>query len=151
MSGLYYESTQSTPIIGSITAAGVRTGVAITSSYQTEAAGAPTKSFKTAGFSKMNLDIVYTMGAAETTNSIEIRVEQSPDNINFYQVVNDSTSGGVSTLSSREFTIVGVNAAARNLSLPLDVSAKYARVSFKETGVAANAGTLYAELTLLGQ
>jgi hypothetical protein len=151
MAGLSYPTTQVNTIIGSKTAAGVRTSVALTNAYQAETGTNPTKSFKTDGFSKMNLDVLYTMGATETSNSVEVKVEQSPDGINFYQVVNDTTSGGTSTLTAREFTIVGVNASTLAFSLPLDISARFARVSFKETGVAANAGSVYADITLLGK
>jgi len=150
MPGLNYTTTQTNVIIGSKEGS-TRTGVTLESTYQAESTTVATKSFKIAGFSKLNLDVLYTMGATETSNSVEIKIEQSPDNTNWYQLVNDSTSAGTSTLTAREFTIVGVNADDKEFSLPLDISDQYCRVSFKETGVASNKGTLYAEATLLGQ
>lgn len=151
MSGLSYETTQISTLIGSQTAAGVRTGVTLESTYQAESSTKATKSFKIAGFSKLNLSILYTMGAAETANTVEIRMEQSPDGINWYQLVNDTTSAGTSTLDAREFVFTGVNASTKEISLPLDISDAYCRVSFKESGVASNKGTLFCKITLLGQ
>jgi hypothetical protein len=109
-----------------------------------------TKTFKVGGYSKLDLAILYTMGAAETANSIEIQVEQSSDGVNFYRIPNETVSGGTSTLTAREFTFVGTNAAAATISIGLDIFYKYIKVSVKETGVAANAGTAYVEGTLSG-
>ena len=149
MSGLFYSTTQSRTLIGSKTGT-TRTSIELESTYKAESVTEATKSFKIAGFSKLNLDILYTMGAAETTNSIEIKTEQSPDGTNWYQLVNDSTTTGVSTLTSREFTIVGVNADEKAFSLPIDISDQYFRISIKETGAASNKGSVYVEATLLG-
>ena len=149
--GLSYETTQPFRLIGSKTTAGVTTGVTLESTYQTESDTVATKSFKIAGYSKANFDITYTMGATETTNSVEIKLEHSPDNINWYRYVTDTTTGGTSTLALREWTYVGVNAAASSFSLPVDIFDRYIRVSLKETGVATNKGKAYVEVTLLGE
>lgn len=128
-----------------------RTSVALTASYQTESGfTVPTKSFETGGFSKMNVDILYTMGATETTNSIEVKLEGSPDKTNWYRIPNDSTTAGTSTLTAREFTFVGADAAATTISVGIDIFYKYMRVSGKETGKVTNFGTTYAEVTLGG-
>lgn len=145
--GLRYKSTVTFPVIGS-KAGTTRTSVALTSSYDV---ANKTKVFETAGFSKVNLDILYTMGAAETANSIEMRIDGSSDGTNFYRIPNETVSGGTSTLTAREFTFVGTNAAAATISIGLDIFYRYLRVSAKETGVAANAGTIYCEATLSGQ
>jgi len=148
--GLHYRTTQTRTLIGSKDGS-TRTPIELESTYQAESTTEATKSFKIAGFSKLNLDILYTMGATETANTIEIKIDQSPDNQNWYQLVNDSTSNGTSTLTLREFTIVGADASTLELSLPLDISDQYLRVSIKETGVGANKGSAYVEGTLLGQ
>ncbi len=128
-----------------------RTSIAIASTYGTESGfTVPTKAFETGGFSKMNIDILYTMGAAETSNSIEVKIEGSPDRTNWYRIPNDSTVTGTSTLTAREFTFVGANAAAATISIGIDIFYKYVKVSGKESGVVTNAGTVYAELTLGG-
>ena len=101
--------------------------------------------------SKLNVDILYTMGATETSNTIDVRFEGSPDGTNFYRIPNDSTAGGTSTLTAREFTFVGTNAAAATISIGLDIFYKFMKVSFKESGVVTNAGTVYAEITLSGE
>lgn len=145
---LYYESQVTVPVIGSKSGT-TRTSVALTNAY--DAAG-KTKIFNTGGFSKVNFDILYTTGAGETNNSIEVRLEGSPDGTNFYRLVNESVSDGTSTLKEREFTFVGAAAAtAYAISLPVDVVYKYMRISVKESGVAANAGTVYVEATLSGK
>lgn len=122
------------------------TEVALPSSYDTTV----TKTFETGGFSELVLDISYTMGAAETSNSIEIKVEDSIDRTNFYRLTNEAASAGTSTLTAREFTFVGTNAANAKFSYRLDVTYKFLKVSCKETGVAANAGTVFVEAILGG-
>ncbi|MCK9371293.1 hypothetical protein M0R04_15375 [Candidatus Dojkabacteria bacterium] len=157
---LDYKSSITFPVFGSVVRAylddnatietATRTAVNLTASYETESTTVATKHFETSGYSKLNLDILYTMGATETSNSIEIKVEGSPDGINFYRIPNDSPSAGTSTLTAREFTFVGTNADAATISIGLDIFYKYMRVSAKETGKVTNFGTVYAEATLLG-
>lgn len=128
-----------------------RTSVALTSSYQTESGTQPTKSFKTSGYSKLNLSLLYTTGVGETNNSVEIKFEESNDGVNWYRITTDTTSAGTSTAADREFTYVGAAAAtAYSTSIGLDIFYPYMRVSAKETGVVTNAGTIYGEVTLLG-
>lgn len=148
--GLQYRTTQSSIIFGTKTTAGVIAGRTLESTYQAESTTVATKAFKIAGFTKANFDLSYTMGATETTNSIEVKIEHSPDNINWYRYITDSTSGGTSTLAVREWTYVGINAAVSNISLPIDIFDQYLRISVKESGVATNKGTLFCEVTLLG-
>ena len=159
--GLDYRNTLTRPVWGSIaytyradkttilTAA--RTSVNLTAAYEEELTTTATKTLKTTGFSKINLDVLYTMGASETSNSIEIKIEGSPDGINFYRIPNDSTSAGTSTLTRREFTYVGVDADATTISVGLDIFYEYMKFSAKETGKATNFGTVYGEVTLLGR
>lgn len=145
--GLHYKNTVAAVLIGSKSGT-TRTPVALTSSYDV---ANKTKIFETDGYSKLNLDISYTTGSGETNNSIEIRVENSPDRTNFYRIPNDSTSDGTSTLTQREFTFVGASAATEyNISLGIDIFYPYMRISVKESGVASNAGTIFVESTLMG-
>lgn len=144
--GLYYKTTDSFAIIGSKSGTTV-TSVPLPTSYDTTV----TKTFKTEGFSKMNLDVLYTMGAAETANSIQLKVECSPDGTNFYRLGNETVSTGTSSLAAREFTFVGSDATTATISIGLDIFYKYIKVSAKETGVATNAGSVYVEATLCGQ
>ena len=125
-----------------------RTSVALTNAYDV---ANKTKIFETGGISKLNFSILYTTGAGETDNSIELRIETSSDRTNFYQILNESVTAGTSTLTLREFTFVGAAAATvYSPSLPLDVQDKYMRISVKESGVVTNAGTIYIEATLSG-
>lgn len=145
---LYYASQVTIPIIGSKDGT-TRTAVALTTAYDV---ANKTKILETGGFSKLNLDALYTTGSGETNNSIELRVEGSPDGTNFYRIANEAVSGGTSTLTQREFTFVGASAAtAYTISIGLDIFYKYVRVSAKESGVVTNAGTIYVEATLSGK
>lgn len=144
---LYYP-TQVTFVAVGTKSGTTRTSVALTTAYDV---ANKTKDFATGGFSKLNLDVLYTMGATETANTIEIRVEGSPDGTNWYRIPNESVSGGTSTLTAREFTFVGTNADAATISIGLDIFYKFMRISFKESGVVTNAGTIYCEATLSGR
>lgn len=144
--GLYYDNQQTVTLIGSKSGT-TRTPVSLTSSYGTS----PSKTIEVGGYSKIDLAILYTMGATETSNSIEIQIEQSPDGTNWYRIPNEFVSGGTSTLTAREFTFVGTNAAAATISIGLDIFYKNLKVSTKESGVVTNAGTVYIEATLSGK
>ena len=105
---LFYKTTDPFPIIGTKTTANVRTGVTLTSRYQYLAASSSLRQakFNVGGMSKMELSCLYTAGTGETANSVELKVEGSPDGTNWYRFVNESVSNGVSTLTAREFTFV---------------------------------------------
>lgn len=145
--GLAYPSHNEFPAIGTKVGS-TRTSIALTTLYDV---ANKTKVIETSGYSKLNLDVLYTMGATETANSIELRIEGSPDGVNFYRIPNESVSAGTSTLTAREFTFVGANAAAATISIGLDIFYKYVKISVKETGVVTNAGTVYIEASLHGQ
>ncbi len=147
----YYASQVITPIVGTKDSSLSPTGVTLESTYQTEDTGKPTKSFATGGFEKITIDAIYTMGATETSNSIEVKMESSEDGTNWYRISNESTTAGTTTLTAKEITFVGANAAAATFSVILNIAYKFMRVSFKETGVATNKGTVYAEITLSGK
>lgn len=140
-----YKTQITHPIIGTKSGT-TRTPVALTANYANNM-----KSFEVGGFTKINLDCLYTMGATETSNSIEIRVEGSPDGTNWYRLPNEAVSGATSTLTAREFIFVGTDAAAATISIGIDIFYKYFRVAVKESGVVTNAGTIYVEYTLSGQ
>lgn len=160
MQGLSYPKQTNFPIFGTVAytyeadkttiLTATRTSWALTSAYQTEGSTKPTKTFRTEGQSKLNLDIFYTEGATESSNSIEIKIEVSPDGINFYRIPNETISGGTSTVVVREFTFVGADASTATISIGLDIFYKWMRISAKETGVVTNAGSVYCEATLSG-
>ena len=147
-----YETQQTFVAIGTKSGT-TRTSITLESTYQAESGQTkPTKTFICGGMTKMNIDLLYTTGSGETANSIEIKIEASPDGTNYYRVPNDSTTTGVSTITEREFTFVGASAAtAYAIGIPLDVFYKYLKISIKETGVASNKGTIYGEVTLSGK
>ena len=148
--GLHYSNVVVLPGLVGTKSGVTRTGVELESTYSTtESPTEPTKVFETGGYSKLSLDILYTMGAAETSNSIEMKVESSPDRTNWYPLSIDTTVTQ-STLTAREWTFVGTNGAAATINVFLDIGYKYMRVSFKETGVASAKGNVYCEATLNG-
>ena len=147
---LYYPVTTSHQLIGSKTTAGTRTGVELESTYSTTQDTEPTKVFNVAGFSKLTLNGLYTMGATETSNTIEVKVESSPDNVNFYPISNVDTTAGTSTLYNREFQLTGADASTKPFEIFLDIAYQYVRVSCKESNVVANKGNVYVEGTLAG-
>lgn len=144
---LAYATQIPAPIIGTKDGSN-RTPVTLTAAYDV---ADKTKSLSVGGFSKINLDVLYTMDAAETGNSIQARVEVSSDGVNWYRIANESVTGGTSTLDAREFTFLGTDGTSATFSIGLDIFYKYVKVSVKETGVVTNFGTVYVESTLSGK
>lgn len=152
--GLSYPEQNNFAIIGTqlLTSPYTRTPWTLTATYPTTETGTNAlKSFRTTGMSKLNLDCLYTVGSAETSNSFQLRIEVSPDGTNWYAIPNESVSGGTSTLTAREFTFVGNDATTATISIGLDIFNKFIRVAAKETGVVTNFGTLYIEATTSGR
>lgn len=150
--GLYYPNQKTFAAIGTKVET-TRTSITLESTYQAESGQTkPTKTFASGGYSKMNIDMLYTTGAAETSNSIEVKIESSPEGTNHYRIPNDTTTDGTSTITEREFTFVGASAAtAYSIGIGVDIFYKFLKVSIKETGVVSNKGTIYAEVTLSGR
>lgn len=149
--GLFYPNQIPLVLIGTKSGA-TRTSWNLTSSYQTEASTQPTKSFDVGGMTRVEFAVLYTMGATETSNSIDIKIDWTTDGTNFYQLVTDSTSAGTSTLAVREFTMVGTDASTKAFTFGVDVAYKdNIRISCKETGVASNAGTVFVEALVSGR
>lgn len=144
--GLYYRTTDHFVAFGSKAATtNVVTPAALTANFIDSQ-----KIFKVAGFVKMNLDILYTEGASETANTIEVIIEDSTDKVNWFRIANESNSNGVSTLYARNFSFAGADGAASSISIGLDVFYRWVRISVRETGVAANAGSVFMDVTLAG-
>ena len=104
------------------------------------------------------IDVDYTMGADETSNKIQLKVEFAdpdpsltksnlyvPASTDWRQMVVKSTTGGVTTLTELSFEFTAVSAAGTydRISFPIDlVDCKHGwiRVSAQESGIAANGG-----------
>lgn len=152
--GLSFPEQNNFAIVGTklLVAPYTRTPWVLTAAYPTTETGTNAlKSFRTTGMSKLNLDVFYTEGATESANSVQLRIEVSPDGTNWYAIPNETVSGGTSTLSAREFTFVGNDATTATISIGLDIFNKFVRVAAKETGVVTNFGTLYVEATTSGR
>lgn len=218
---LSYRQQDSHTIIGSKSATNVFTGATLKTRWDYSSSSTTSKVFATADFSKMVLYMQYIAGVGETLNTLEIRIDGSPDGVNFFQFPTDSTTGGVSTLVQRNWTTIqsttdgylkytaqsanfavgdvitggtsaatavviadadagttgtltlsnisgtfqtaetitgspssgsattnGVLQSVTNIELPVDISDRFARVAFRETGVASNAGSLAVEFLI---
>lgn len=144
--GLFY------PVLSQVTLVGTKSGttctpVALTANYNSTVS----KTFPVGGNSELVLYIAYTTGSGETSNSIETKIEAGNDSTNLYQLTNEHALAGVSTITQREFTFVGASAGtAYKITYRLDVTYPIMKVSFKESGVVTNAGTVFCEATLGG-
>ena len=130
------------------------TTFALTPSTLTAAAAGNQKVIDGAmGMSKIDIRYSYTSGAAETSNSINILIEESSDGTNWFTIANETVSGGTSTLAARTFVNSDNTGGATNIksSLGLDIFYDKLRVSFYETGVVTNFGTIYAEASFVGK
>jgi len=99
------------------------------------------------------LYVGYTMGTAETSNSIQIKVEFAPDaSTPWYRETTESISTGTRTLSLAEYTFAATQAAGTYdyVRIPVPVGDAYMHVSVKETGIAANGGKCFIRLALSG-
>jgi hypothetical protein len=85
----------------------------------------------------------YKMGATESGNSLQIKIEFSNDNSAYYQECTEEAAAGIITISLAEYTFPAVAAAETydNIRIPIQVMDRFVRVSAKETGVAVNYGT----------
>ncbi len=109
------------------------------------------------------LEIEYTMGAAETANSIEIKLEFAdlavdnrsiqPASTDWYREAIETLSAGTATINLLERTFAAVSAAATYDRFVLDIPGghDFMRVSVKETGVAANKGSASVKLVRVEQ
>lgn len=103
---LNYATQSKLTLIGSKTALGVTTGVTLVDYYNFD--GTTTKAFTTGEASRIEFIGKWTTGSGETSNTLQIIVDASTDNINWYRLLNEAVSTGTSTLTQREFTITQV-------------------------------------------
>lgn len=107
----------------------------------------------------VTLLVHYTMGAAETGNSIQVKVETADsylaiDSALWARRTREAVSSGAVTLSAEEFTFTATKAAGTydvfEIRLP-ELNANYIKVSVKETGIATNGGSCYIKAITLGR
>lgn len=145
---LRYEVIQGATLFGSKSSAFALTEVALTGDYADNR-----KVFDgCTGASKLDIRYSYTTGAGESNNSLNIFIEESSDGTNWFTIPNESVSTGTSTITARTHVNADNTGAASTIkgSLGLDIFYDKIRISVKETGVATNYGTIYAEASLLG-
>ena len=149
--GLNYPIQTQNILIGTLSGT-TRTAIEMESTYQNESITEATKTFETGGYSRVEFAILYSMGASETANSIQIRLEWSTDGTNFYRLPNDSTSGATSTITEREFTYLGTTDGGNSeVAIGIDIAYNIMRIAFKESGVSSNKGSVYVEALLSGR
>ena len=94
----------------------------------------------------LTLYVGYTMGTAEDTNSIQLKIEFSDDGTTWYRKTNEADSTGTTTDTLQEYTFAATGAAATYdyFRIPvINLSDKHIKVSVKETGIAANGGKCF--------
>ncbi len=105
----------------------------------------------------VELGINYTMGTAETANSILVIYEVSFDKTTWYKLQNEASSGGNVNRNYREDTFAAVASALSPDSFPVHLQDyggwKYLRVSVKESSgdAISNAGTCWIEAGVAGR
>lgn len=145
---LKYEIIQQANVFGSKSSSFTLTPIALTANY--------TDNRKIldgiTGCSKLDIRYSYTTGASESSNALNILVEQSSDGTNWFAIMNETVSSGTSAVTQRTFIDSDNTGGGTNIksSIGLDIFYDKIRISVKETGVAANAGTIYMEASILG-
>lgn len=108
----------------------------------------------TALMQTLNLYIRYTTGAAEAGTTLKFIVEvgqNSADLTELYRGTTTSDSSGTVTVNLLEYQIAGGAAATAYLrNVVMKITDPVVKISFKESGVNANFGTLTVK-TLLSQ
>lgn len=148
---LNYSISQPVPIFG--TKSTTTNVIATTATLTASLAGNRKVIDGVTGMTKFDLRYAYTTGASETSNQLNIVIEQSEDLENWFTIANETVSAGTSTLNARTFVNLdnATGATTINSSIGLDIFYKALRVSMSETGVVTNFGTVYAEGTILGE
>jgi len=141
--GLDYRAHSISALIGSKSGT-TRTGATLTDYYDFD--GDATKIIEVGGYSKLELSGVYTVGADETSNSIQIILEGSTDRTNWYRYLNEATSTSTSTLTQREFTIAQATTSG---TLGYDAESTGFTVGFKVTGNGGATGYIEADTEIV--
>jgi len=113
----------------------------------------------TKDINELTLFIFYTMGADETSNSIQIKIDTAQsdlavDSVLWARETAIVTVNGTSTHTQVEHSFAATQAAATYDVFPIhlvDINAYRIRVSAKETGIAVNGGTFYLLAVTKGQ
>ena len=113
--------------------------VTLTASYT--AAGQPTNSgaIETRTYGKYCFLPVYTQGAAETSNNVEMEVSFSPDGTN-WSLWGVWVDPGTGQLTERTYYYNFSDTIAQ--PIVIEALGRYIRIRVKEEGVSSNAGTL---------
>jgi len=147
-----YENQREYPVLGTFTGDKkliIDTPVTLTGSY----AAARSAVIPIAMGEQAILNIAYTMGAAETGNSLNFKIEFSTNGVTYHQDISQTTASGAATLYKLEYTFAATGAAGTYdyIRFPLPIAEGYAKIWVKETGIAANGGLCYVTATVSGK
>lgn len=99
------------------------------------------------GATQVVLYVTYTLGATETNNTVDIKLESGPSATDLHRLTSIDVTSGSITVSPTEHHFVGADTTAPyKFAIPLEVADDYIKVSFKETNKATNFGTITAYL-----
>ena len=102
--------------------------------------------FESAGFVKLTVYMGYTPGEGESSTTLDMKLEASPDNgTTWTSLVIDETST-TSEITERVWNMGGTTP----LNVIVDIAYNLMRVSVKETGAQSNAGTANVYYQLSG-
>jgi hypothetical protein len=135
-------------LIGSASAA-----YTLTAAYD---AATGTKVLHTEGISEVALYISYTTGAGGAGNSLQLRLQGSPDLITatptFYRDITTSSAAGTITCSQAAYSMTGAAAGTEyTYRILVPVADRQLQFSVKETVVGGAAGTLTVRGLLSGK
>jgi hypothetical protein len=127
----------------------ILSAVTLESTYGT----APSFRILTKDITDVCLDIAYTVGGSETNNVILVKLEAAnvdtePASTDWHQVVNTSNSSGTTTVYQQEIQLTGASAGTYYFSLSIKPTDRWLKVSFAESGVSSNKGTVTASATV---
>ncbi len=149
--GLHYPTQEGLYVLGTAVAP-----ITLTNAYTGNVSGLK----NLAHYAELTVCVSYTPGAGGSGNSIQIRIEGSPDPLDndgltvtdFYQESSSSTSGGTITHYAAEHTFVGTTASTEYKFFFYAPPAYLTlRVSAKETLGGGAAGTAKVRLITSGK
>ncbi len=151
MAGTYYSSQPLYPFIG---ATKTDKGVPVLSPVTLTATSSDNrKEIDVDGMQQLVLYVKYTTGSGETNNVLNTTVDFSPDGTNYYQESTEAVSTATVTeyQATRQFTGAAAGTAySLRVAIPI-ADIKRIRMSFAETGVSTNFGTLSVLVVSSGQ
>ena len=122
--------------------------VTLTAAYT----GNLTSGIQLAGQTQIMFFVDFLTHASATTSDIDIRLEFSPDNTNWYQETESSVAAGVDQMTRLEHSFTGGAASTTySFKFAVPVADKFMRVALKQAVDVTNFGTASILMVVSGQ